>query len=103
MYISRRPNAADKPLLKAKEHVAVAYDVSNHPAYHHEEEEDNTPVKNIDEPQDDGVQYSMFDINVDSIDVTLSLWRWFDGKGLIKDAEIRGVRGVLGQSLFILP
>jgi distribution and morphology protein 31 len=38
----------------------------------------------------------MFDLNVDSIDVTLSLWRWLDGKGLVKDAVIKGVRGVLG-------
>ena len=40
--------------------------------------------------------WSMFDLNVDSIDVTLSLWRWLDGKGLVKDAVIKGVRGVLG-------
>ena len=43
----------------------------------------------------------MFDLNVDSIDVTLSLWRWLDGKGLVKDAVIKGVRGVLGMLFFI--
>jgi distribution and morphology protein 31 len=30
------------------------------------------------------------------IDVTLSLWRWLDGKGFVKDAVIKDVRGVLG-------
>ena len=41
--------------------------------------------------------WSMFDLNVDSIDVTLSLWRRLDGKDLVKDAVIKSVRGVLGM------
>lgn len=47
----------------------------------------------------DDSNYSMFDLNVDSIDVTLSLTRWLDGKGLVEDAVIKGVRGILGASL----
>lgn len=39
----------------------------------------------------------MYDLDIDSIDVTLSLKRWLDGKGLIEDAVIKGVRGVLGM------
>ena len=39
----------------------------------------------------------MYDINIDEVDVTLSLWRWLDGKGLIKDASVKGVRGVIGK------
>lgn len=39
----------------------------------------------------------MFDLNVDSIDVTLSLTRWLDGKGLVENVIVRGVRGVLGM------
>lgn len=46
----------------------------------------------------DDSNYSMFDLNVDSIDVTLSLTRWLDGKGLVEDAVIKGVRGILGAS-----
>ena len=45
----------------------------------------------------------MFDLNVDSIDVTLSFARWFDGKGLVEDAVIKGVRGVLGTYMTRLP
>ncbi|TRM69988.1 mitochondrial distribution and morphology protein family 31/32 [Schizophyllum amplum] len=41
--------------------------------------------------------YTMFDLNVDSVDVTLSLWRWLDGKGLVKDAAVRGVRGIIDR------
>ena len=48
--------------------------------------------------QDEDTNYTMFDLNIDSVDVTLSLKRWLDGKGLIEDAVVRGVRGVVGTS-----
>ncbi len=41
--------------------------------------------------------YTMFDVNFEEIDVTLSLVRWLSGKGLVKEAKIRGVRGVIGE------
>ena len=41
----------------------------------------------------------MYDINIDEVDVTLSFMRWLDGKGLIKDASVKGVRGVIGKLL----
>ena len=49
---------------------------------------------------------SLFDLNIDSVDVTLSLWKWLDGKGLVEDAAVKGVRGVLGRytlSFFLMP
>jgi distribution and morphology protein 31 len=49
-------------------------------------------------PASEGDNYTMYDINIDEVDVTLSLWRWLDGKGLIKDASVKGVRGVIGES-----
>jgi distribution and morphology protein 31 len=48
-------------------------------------------------PAAEGDNYTMYDINIDEVDVTLSLWRWLDGKGLIKDASVKGVRGVIGE------
>jgi len=48
-------------------------------------------------PASEGDNYTMYDINIDEVDVTLSLWRWLDGKGLIKDASVKGVRGVIGK------
>lgn len=41
--------------------------------------------------------FTMFDLNVDSIDVTLSISRWFEGKGLIEDAVLSGVRGIIDR------
>lgn len=41
--------------------------------------------------------FTMFDLNVDSIDVTLSFKRWWNGMGIIEDAVIKGVRGIVGE------
>lgn len=45
----------------------------------------------------EGDNYTMFDINFDEVEVTLSLRRWLDGKGLVKDAKVKGVRGVMDR------
>jgi distribution and morphology protein 31 len=101
VYISRRPNSSPSsiPLIKRRSAhtAALGYDVSNHPAYHHiGGEEDELADKELIAAEED-FNYSMFDLTVDSIDVTLSLWRWLDGRGLVESAVVKGVRGVLGK------
>ncbi|TDL26083.1 hypothetical protein BD410DRAFT_784107 [Rickenella mellea] len=98
VYVSRRPSTANETPKFDAGHAghrsAARYDPGNHPAYHgigEDEEETRTLTVEADE------NYTQFDLNVDSIDVTLSLWRWLDGKGLVEDAEIRGVRGVVDR------
>lgn len=99
VYVSRRPHTANSTRKKKDplgHKAALAYDVSNHPASIYAVEEDDEVTQSH---ADDDANYSMFDLNIDSIDVTLSLKRWLDGKGLIEDAVVKGVRGVLGESL----
>jgi distribution and morphology protein 31 len=100
VYITRRPkndiNKLDQT-GRAVRAVALGYDVSNHPANHTIDDEEDDIVKH--QHSDDDDKWSMFDLSVDSIDVTLSLWRWLDGKGLVTDAVVKGVRGVLGAHL----
>lgn len=99
VYVSRRSSSTTRPPVP-KKHIghkaAVGYDVSSHPAYNYFVDDDEEVVESHAE---DDVNYSMFDLNVDSIDVTLSLQHWLNGKGLVEDAVIKGVRGVLGQYL----
>jgi distribution and morphology protein 31 len=107
IYISRRPpSGSPRPGIPGSGNrnnighkAAIGYDVSNHPAYNGTGEDDEEFFENHDQ---DDINYSMFDLNVDSIDVTLSLSRWFDGKGLVEDAVVKGVRGVLGKLLVTL-
>jgi distribution and morphology protein 31 len=106
VYITRRPNIDTKKLDETGKVVhtaALGYDVSNHPANHTLDDEEDDTVKHQHSHSDEDAKWSTFDLSVESIDVTLSLWRWLDGKGLVKDAVVKGVRGVLGthlQSLF---
>ena len=97
VYVSRRPNdETAKRTTKIAGHIAAAgYDIGNHPAYHHVGDEDDEPEMHSFEDED--TNYTMFDLNIDSVDVTLSLTRWLDGKGLVEDAVVRGVRGVVGE------
>lgn len=100
VYITRRSNTDTNKLHKpgkVAHAAALGYDVSNHPANHTLDDEEDDAVKH--QHSDEDAKWSMFDFSVDSIDVTLSLWRWLDGKGLIKDAVVKGVRGVLGAHL----
>jgi len=48
-------------------------------------------------PEDDG-NYTQFDVTIDTVNVTLSFAKWFNGKGLLRDVEVRGVRGVLDRT-----
>jgi distribution and morphology protein 31 len=99
VYVSRRPaesSPSRKRGVNTGHPAGVGYDVSNHPAYHQVGEEDEDTLGASLEVED--TNYTMFDLNIDSVDVTLSLKRWLDGKGLVEDAVVRGVRGVVGTS-----
>ena len=101
VYVSWQPKRAQKQTIqKHNGHLlAVGYDVSNHPAnlrVGEDDEDSNAPGAS----DDDDTNWSSYDLTIDSVDVTLSLWRWLDGKGLVENAVIRGVRGALGMWLF---
>ncbi|KAJ7267582.1 mitochondrial distribution and morphology proteins-domain-containing protein [Mycena haematopus] len=91
VFISRRPQSAPLPprQLDKESFAGSGYDISGHPAYHRLSDDDDDTLSNGEIDED--TNYTMFDLNVDSIDVTLSLWRWLDGKGLIQDAVIKGL------------
>lgn len=62
---------------------------------HHDDDEHRGSLENKD--VDD--QSTMFDLEIDSVDVELSFRRWLDGKGLVQSAVVKGVRGVVGEYL----
>ncbi|TCD62029.1 Mitochondrial distribution and morphology protein 31, mitochondrial precursor [Steccherinum ochraceum] len=96
VFITRRPTSQRlRRRANAGHQAAVGYDVSNHPSNHtllEEEEEEVMP-----DMSEEDTNYTMFDLNVDTIDVTLSLARWLEGKGVVKDAVVKGVRGVVDR------
>jgi len=46
---------------------------------------------------DDG-NYSQFDVTIQTVHVTLSFAKWFNGKGLLRSVSVRGVRGVIDRT-----
>jgi distribution and morphology protein 31 len=46
---------------------------------------------------DDG-NYTQFDMTLNTVNVTLSFIKWWNGKGPLKDVEIKGVRGVVDRT-----
>ena len=95
---------AERPNKVKRSTAVTAGDGMAWEGTHYEEVEEVAPpmsdeARGEDLIEDDTVStnYTMFDLQVDSIDVTLSLQRWFDGKGLVEDAEIRGVRGIVDR------
>lgn len=48
--------------------------------------------------EDEDTNYTQFDVTIETVNVNLSFARWMNGKGLLKDVEIRGVRGVIDRT-----
>ncbi|KAG8747839.1 Mitochondrial distribution and morphology protein 31, mitochondrial precursor [Ceratobasidium sp. 414] len=108
VYVSRRPNSKNQssPHRDAGQRAAARLLAGHHHdiAYHdHDEEIHGVAAGSVHEdtndetPEDAGDGWTMFDLDIDSVDVTLSFARWLDGKGLIKGAVVKGVRGVVDR------
>ena len=48
--------------------------------------------------QEEDTNYTQFDLSIDTVNVTLSFAKWFNSKGLLRDVEVRGVRGVIDRT-----
>ncbi|KAG0231153.1 Mitochondrial distribution and morphology protein 31, mitochondrial precursor [Actinomortierella wolfii] len=79
--------ATGEPMRDHEHHVG-----EDHSGHGHEHDVSNMTEEEID------TNFTMFDLTIDEINVTLSAKRWLDGKGLIQDASIKGVRGVIDRT-----
>lgn len=48
--------------------------------------------------QDEDTNYTQFDLTIETVNVTLSFVQWWNGKGLLKDIGLKGVRGVVDRT-----
>lgn len=48
--------------------------------------------------EEEDANYTQFDLSLDTVNVTLSFAKWFNSKGLLRDVEIKGVRGVIDRT-----
>lgn len=48
--------------------------------------------------EEDDTNYTQFDLTIETVNVTLSFVKWWNGKGLLQDIELKGVRGVVDRT-----
>ncbi|KAL8971505.1 MAG: hypothetical protein Q9183_001031 [Haloplaca sp. 2 TL-2023] len=93
VFISRRPGQGNGKVSKGSPTVAAAAAFAK----------DRALLGDLDSSQDEDANYSQFDLSLDTVNVTLSFAKWFNGKGLLRDVEIKGVRGVIDRTAVHYP
>ena len=93
VFVSRRPvkDRRERSVSKGKYATAAATAAQA-------EKEKGAHHPDLHSAQEDDGNYTQFDVAIDSVAVTLSFTKWFNGKGLLRDVEIHGVRGVLDRT-----
>jgi distribution and morphology protein 31 len=86
VFVSRRPGQAKSTVTKGSSGAAAEAAALRKP------DQDAGPVE-----EDDG-NYTQFDVTISTVNVTLSFIKWWNGKGLLKDVEVKGVRGVVDRT-----
>ncbi|KAJ9114257.1 hypothetical protein QFC22_005709 [Naganishia vaughanmartiniae] len=111
VYVSRRPQEDDEDEEDESEGVkkiatsailsAIQNKIKPHEPSQTPETTAATAQRETEQERSDRLKrdnnYTMFDLNFEEIDVTFSLPRWLDGKGVVQNAIIKGVRGVIDR------
>lgn len=92
VYVSRRPGQGRGKVSKGSQ-TELAAAAAAKAQYDKMIKDGETEA----EPEED-TNYTQFDISIDTVNVTLSFSKWFNGKGLLKDVEIKGIRGVVDRT-----
>jgi distribution and morphology protein 31 len=92
VFVSKRPGLGKSKVSKGSSISAAAAAAAERRAEAvqgreegHEEEQEDT-------------NYTQFDITIDTINVTLSFAKWWNGRGLLRDVAVKGVRGVVDRT-----
>lgn len=92
VFVSRRPGQGSGNVSKGSSKTAAALAAALRECP--EDAEVST--------EDDG-NYMQFDVSVDTVNVTLSFTKWFNGRGLLKDMSVKGIRGLVDRTHVVWP
>lgn len=99
VFVSRRPGQSKSSVMKGSSSSAAAIAAARHT------HDPISGVADADTDAEDGEEYvvddgnyTQFDVTINNVDVTLSFYKWWNGKGMLKDVEVRGVRGVIDRT-----
>ncbi|KAJ0164085.1 Mitochondrial distribution and morphology protein 31 [Colletotrichum tanaceti] len=87
VFVSRRPGQVTSSVSKGSSESAAAMAATG---------KQTDPDGQVLE-EDDG-NYTQYDLTIATVNVTLSFLKWWNGKGFLKDVEVKGVRGVVDRT-----
>lgn len=94
VFVSRRPGQGTTEVSKGSPTTAAAA-----AALERARESGDEPSKDHEDFDiEEDTNYTQFDVSLDTVNVTLSFSKWFNSKGLLRDVEIKGVRGVIDRT-----
>ncbi|TAQ83517.1 hypothetical protein B7494_g8158 [Chlorociboria aeruginascens] len=92
VFVSRRPGQGKSKVSKGSSLTAAAAAASERQA------ELSSEVRDGKQEEEEDTNYTQFDVTIDTVNVTLSFVKWWNGKGLLRDVEVKGVRGVVDRT-----
>ncbi|OLN95933.1 Mitochondrial distribution and morphology protein 31 [Colletotrichum chlorophyti] len=87
VFVSRRPGQVESSVSKGSSTNAAAVAAAG--------KQTDSNGQALEE--DDG-NYTQYDLTIATVNVTLSFLKWWNGKGFLKDVEVKGVRGVVDRT-----
>lgn len=87
VFVSRRPGQGKTKFSKGSSLNAAAAAASQRQVETDDRKE-----------EEEDTNYTQFDVTIDTVNVTLSFAKWWNGKGLLRDVEVKGVRGVIDRT-----
>ena len=92
VFVSRRPGQGTGNVSKGSPKTAAAVAAA---AALSEQSADSLDLRPLSDEED--TNYTQFDLSIESVNVTLSFTKWINGKGLLRDVEVKGLRGVVDR------
>lgn len=95
VFVSRRPGQGKSKVSKGSSTTAAAAAAAADRARDAGEPRRTT---DIGAEEEEDTNYTQFDLSIDTVNVTLSFAKWFNSKGLLRDVEVKGIRGVVDRT-----
>lgn len=98
VFVSRRPGQSKQGKKNVSKGSPVTAAAAAAAAAHADEASGKDHHTHTDDAEEEDTNYTQFDVTIDAVNVTLSFAKWMNGKGLLEDVEIKGVRGVIDRT-----
>jgi distribution and morphology protein 31 len=93
VFVSRRPGQGTGRVSKGSPKTAAAAAAA---AALSDRPNQDLPDQRLSSAEED-TNYTQFDLAIETVNVTLSFTKWINGKGLLRDVEVKGIRGVVDR------